>query len=172
MKGETVTPMNKIFYKIGEVAEILGIEQYTLRYLEHSLKLRIQRDERGDRLYSESDLDTLKLILKLKNEKGLNTTAIKLALENMDSSPEPGLPATPSASNVNITEIVSVAKRIVEQNDHLIIQNAKLEKRIEDLENKIDKKEQERQNKIDELISLWRAEQERSKSWLSKLRGK
>jgi DNA-binding transcriptional MerR regulator len=164
--------MNKIFYKIGEVAELLGIEQYTLRYLEHSLRLKIQRDERGDRLYSESDLDTLKLILKLKNEKGLNTTAIKLALENMDSSPESELPATTSPNNVNISEVVSVAKRIVEQNDELLMQNARLEKRIQDLENKIDKKEQERQNKIDEFISLWRAEQERNKSWLSKLRGK
>lgn len=164
--------MNKIFYKIGEVAEILGIEQYTLRYLEHTLKLKIQRDERGDRLYSESDLDTLKLILKLKNEKGLNTTAIKLALDNMDSSTESELPATPTANNVNLTEIVSVAKRIVEQNDELLTQNARLEKRIQDLENKIDRKEQERQSKIDELISLWRAEQDRNKSWLSKLRGK
>ncbi|MEN6462229.1 MAG: MerR family transcriptional regulator [Syntrophomonas sp.] len=164
--------MHKIFYKIGEVAELLGIEQYTLRYLEHSLRLKIHRDERGDRLYSESDLDTLKLILKLKNEKGLNTTAIKLALENMESSPESELPATPSPTNVNIPEMVSVAKRIVEQNDELLMQNARLEKRIQDLENKIDKKEQERQSKIDEFISLWRAEQERNKSWLSKLRGK
>ncbi|MCE5347907.1 MAG: MerR family transcriptional regulator [Bacteroidales bacterium] len=164
--------MHKIFYKIGEVAELLGIEQYTLRYLEHSLRLKIQRDERGDRLYSESDLDTFKLILKLKNEKGLNTTAIKLALENMESSPESELPATPSPNNVNISEMVSVAKRIVEQNDELLMQNARLEKRIQDLENKIDKKEQERQSKIDEFISLWRAEQERNKSWLSKLRGK
>ncbi len=52
------------------MAEILSIEQHTLRYLENSLKLRIKRNERGDRLYTESDIDTLKLVMMLK-EKGL-----------------------------------------------------------------------------------------------------
>ncbi|HCF49087.1 MAG TPA: hypothetical protein DER60_02315, partial [Syntrophomonas sp.] len=31
------------FYKIGEVAELLNIEQHTLRYLENSLKIKIKR---------------------------------------------------------------------------------------------------------------------------------
>ncbi|MGI5921743.1 MAG: MerR family transcriptional regulator [Syntrophomonadaceae bacterium] len=164
--------MDKVFYKIGEVAEMLGIEQYTLRYLEHTLKLKISRDERGDRLYSESDIDTLKLILKLKNEKGLNTTAIRMALENMETKQDSGLPASSPVTSQNLTEIVAVAKRIVEQNDELLQQNAQLEKRIQDLEKRIDKKQQETHSKIDEFIALWRSEQERSKSWLSKLRGK
>ncbi|HRX22430.1 MAG TPA: MerR family transcriptional regulator, partial [Syntrophomonadaceae bacterium] len=77
--------MKEIYYKISEVAEILAIEQHTLRYLENSLGLRIKRNERGDRLYSETDLETLRLIIKLK-EKGLNTTAIKMALENTEQS--------------------------------------------------------------------------------------
>lgn len=167
-----MTNMNKLFYKIGEVAEMLSIEQYTLRYLEHTLKLKIKRDERGDRLYTESDLETLKLILTLKNEKGLNTTAIKLALENMDSPVEEGLPATSSSNNLELVEIVSITSRIVEQNDELLIKNDKLEKRIEELERKIEHNENERKNKIDELIILWRNDQERNKSWLSKIRGK
>jgi DNA-binding transcriptional MerR regulator len=70
--------MKEIFYKIGEVSEMLKIEQHTLRYLESTLRLKIKRDERGDRLYSEKDVDTLRLVLQLK-EKGLNTTAIKMA---------------------------------------------------------------------------------------------
>ena len=51
--------MSERFYEIGEVSEMLGIEQHTLRYLENSLKLRIKRDERGDRQYTESRLRNL-----------------------------------------------------------------------------------------------------------------
>ena len=38
--------MEERFYKIGEVAEMLEIEQHTLRYLENSLKLKIKRSDR------------------------------------------------------------------------------------------------------------------------------
>jgi len=86
--------MKERFYKIGEVSEMLNIEQHTLRYLENSLKLKIKRDERGDRLYTDSDIDTLRLVLKLK-EKGLNTTAIRLALENTEQ--EEPVPAPDSS---------------------------------------------------------------------------
>jgi DNA-binding transcriptional MerR regulator len=101
------------FYKIGEVAEMLGIEQHTLRYLENSLKIKIKRDERGDRMYSEADLDTLRLVLKLK-EKGLNTTAIKLALETaQDSENSQELALVSVQAENQLKEMVSIARRII-----------------------------------------------------------
>ena len=42
---------------------------------------------------TDSDIDTLRLVLKLK-EKGLNTTAIRLALENVEEEPPPPVPET------------------------------------------------------------------------------
>jgi len=161
--------MADIFYKIGEVAEMLDIEQHTLRYLEHALRLKIKRDERSDRLYSEADLDTLRLIMKLKNEKGLNTTAIRMALGNMEESQETAVVA-PANNNIDILELTTNIRRIVEQNDELLYQNKALHKRIEELEYKINKRDEKREEKIDELIGIWRKEQDdRNKSWLSKL---
>ncbi|MGI6469160.1 MAG: MerR family transcriptional regulator [Syntrophomonadaceae bacterium] len=161
------------FYKIGEVAEMLGIEQHTLRYLENSLKIKIKRDERGDRMYSEADLDTLRLVLKLK-EKGLNTTAIKLALETAQDSENSQEPALVSVQAENqLKEMVSIARRIIEQNDELMRQNRRLEERMASLEKKIQERNLEREKKIDEFLNLWKAEQEsKSRSWLSWLRGK
>lgn len=162
------------FYKIGEVAEILDIEQHTLRYLESSLKLKIPRDERGDRLYSESDMDTLKLVIQLR-AKGLNTTAIKLALENAQESKESQDNALVSNHRyeLNLVEVVAISQRIVEQNDELLSQNRKLEERLARLEKKLEERNVERERKIDEFLSLWRGEQEgRGRSWLSWLRGK
>ncbi|MDD2620981.1 MAG: MerR family transcriptional regulator [Syntrophomonadaceae bacterium] len=159
-------------YKIGEVAELLGIEQYTLRYLESTLGLKIKRNERSDRLYTESDLETLKLVLQLK-ERGLNTTAIKLALENAEEKEETGIATAGNSLNLNLLEVVSITKSIYEQNSELMEQNRKLEKRMEKLEEKIEKRNLERERKIDDFLSLWKAEQEgKGRSWLSKIWGK
>jgi len=163
--------MQERYYKISEVSEILGIEQHTLRYLENTLKLRIKRSERGDRLYTESNIDTIRLVLELK-EKGLNTTAIKMALENMEETEETGI-ATRKTENVQLAEVVSIAKRIIEQNEELLEHNRSIEKRMRELERKIEQRNEEREKKITEFLNLWKAEQEgKNKSWLSKLWGK
>lgn len=164
--------MQERYYKIGEVAELLGVEQYTLRYLENTLGLKIKRNERSDRLYTESDLETLKLVLQLK-ERGLNTTAIKLALENTEEKEETAIAKAGNSLSIDLIEVVSITKNIYEQNQELLEQNRKLEKRMEKLEEKIEKRNLERERKIDDFLNLWKAEQEgKGKSWLSKLRGK
>lgn len=163
--------MEERFYKIGEVAEILEIEQHTLRYLENSLKLKIKRNERGDRLYTDSDLDTLRLVMQLK-DKGLNTTAIKLALENTEESEETSLAPKSGAATQDLVEMVSLTRQIVEQNTELMQQNRRLEQRMEKLEQKIEQRNLDKEKKIDEFLTLWKADQEAKKSWLSRLRGK
>ncbi|NLL86022.1 MAG: MerR family transcriptional regulator [Syntrophomonadaceae bacterium] len=167
--------MKEIFYKIGEVSEMLKIEQHTLRYLESTLRLKIKRDERGDRLYSEKDVDTLRLVLQLK-EKGLNTTAIKMALENSEaagSSAESTLPSTRAPSQLELVEVLNIASKIIEQNQALLEQNRKMEERMERIEKKLDKRNQEREKTISEFLELWKAEQEgKPKSWFSRFRGK
>ena len=160
------------FYKISEAAEILNLEQHTLRYLENSLKLRIKRNDRGDRLYSESDLDTLKLVLKLR-DKGLNTTAIRLALENSEEVNGNDLAPAAKSSGAELIEVISVARKIVEQNEELLEQNRRLEERMQRLEKKVESRNLEREKKIDEFLELWRNEQQDGrKSWFSRLRGK
>ncbi len=167
--------MREIFYKIGEVSEILKIEQHTLRYLETTLRLKIKRDERGDRMYSEKDVDTLRLVLQLK-EKGLNTTAIKMALENSEaagSQTENPLPAPRSPSQLEVTEILNIAAKIIEQNQNLLEQNRKMEERMERMEKKIDQRNEEREKTISEFLQLWKGEQEgKPKSWFSRFRSK
>ena len=72
-----------------------------------------------------------------------------------------------------LKEMVSIARRIIEQNDELMRQNRRLEERMASLEKKIQERNLEREKKIDEFLNLWKAEQEsKSRSWLSWLRGK
>lgn len=166
--------MADMYYKIGEVAEMLEMEQYTLRYLEHSLKLKIKRNERGERQYSESDLDTLRLVVRLKKEKGLNATAIRLALENLETKTEEEFnPPAPRTPLLDFIKIGQTTERIVEQNQQLIEQNQQLQTGLAALEQKISALEQRREERLDELIRLWRSDQEeRQRSWLSVLKRK
>jgi DNA-binding transcriptional MerR regulator len=126
--------MKEIYYKIGEVSEILKIEPYTLRYLESSLKLKIKRDERGERLYTDADLDTLRLIMQLKNEKGLNTTAIKLALENLNEANNNENTIPQVYNSADFVEIVNVARNIMQQNDEILEQNKIMQQKLQLLE--------------------------------------
>lgn len=162
--------MKDIYYKIGEVSEILNLEPYTLRYLESSLKLKIKRDDRGERLYTDSDLDTLRLILQLKNEKGLNTTAIKLALENLNeaNNNDNNVPQVYNAAD--FVEIVNVARNIMQQNDEILAQNKRMQEKLQALEEAQRKMNNENTARWDELMGAVRAEiAEKKSGWLNKL---
>lgn len=162
--------MKEIYYKIGEVSEMLNLEPYTLRYLESSLKLKIKRDERGERLYTDTDLDTLRLILQLKNEKGLNTTAIKMALENLNESAgdENQVPQVYTAAD--LVEVVSVARNIMQQNDEILEQNRIMQEKLQALEEAQQKMHRENSSRWEELLEVLRTETADKKSgWLNKL---
>lgn len=165
--------MTERYYKIGEIAELLNIEQYTLRYLESSLNLKIRRDDRGDRIYTDSDIETFKLIIKLKNEKGLNTTAIKHALNNLEEHQETSVAPVENNHYPDFHNLKTLAEKIVEQNTALLKKNEEIENRLESMNAKLEKYNSERAARIEELIELWRNEQEqRNKSWIDRLRGK
>ena len=58
------TQLEKLYYRIGEVASIVGVEPHVLRYWETEFRsVRPQKSARGQRIYSRRDVDTL---LKVK----------------------------------------------------------------------------------------------------------
>ncbi len=62
---------NKLFYRIGEVSRITGLERYVLRYWETEFsQIRPQKSNAGQRLYRQKDLDAVLLIKKLLYEEG------------------------------------------------------------------------------------------------------
>ena len=55
---------DKLFFKIGEVADLAGIEQHVLRYWEEEIEsLKPKKNKSGQRLYQKKDLE---LILEIK----------------------------------------------------------------------------------------------------------
>lgn len=51
--------------KIGDVADLLGITQRTLRYYEEEELIKPLRTEKGTRLYSDEDISRVRVILLL-----------------------------------------------------------------------------------------------------------
>ena len=72
----------KQFYTISEVAEIVGTNESTLRFWEREFKeIKPRRASRGIRLYSNADLQIVKLIYHLVKEKGLTLDGAKKRLK-------------------------------------------------------------------------------------------
>src|SRR4051812_17140548 len=54
----------KLYYRIGEVAHIVGVEPHVLRYWETEFRsIRPEKSRKGQRIYSRRDVETL---LKVK----------------------------------------------------------------------------------------------------------
>jgi MerR family transcriptional regulator/heat shock protein HspR len=71
-------------YMISIAAELVGMHPQTLRIYEAKGLIRPGRTPGGTRLYSEHDLDRLRLIQRLTTELGLNLAGVErvLALED------------------------------------------------------------------------------------------
>ena len=71
-------------YMISVAAELVGMHPQTLRVYEQKGLVRPKRTAGNTRLYSESDLERLKLIQRLTTELGLNLAGVELVLRLED----------------------------------------------------------------------------------------
>jgi MerR family transcriptional regulator, heat shock protein HspR len=71
-------------YMISVAAELVGMHPQTLRIYETKGLVRPQRTPGGTRLYSEADVDRLRIIQRLTTELGLNLAGVELVLRLED----------------------------------------------------------------------------------------
>jgi MerR family transcriptional regulator/heat shock protein HspR len=71
-------------YMISVAAELAGLHPQTLRMYEARGLVRPARTPGGTRLYSESDVDRLRLIQRLTTELGLNLAGVEHVLRLED----------------------------------------------------------------------------------------
>ncbi len=68
--------LEKKYYKISEVAEILGINASTLRFWEKEFTIiKPKRNDKNTRFYTPEDIETIKMVYYLVKEKGLKLDA-------------------------------------------------------------------------------------------------
>lgn len=74
--------LNKKFYKIGDVAEILNIPTSTLRFWEKEFTvIKPKRNAKNIRVYTAKDIETIKMIYYLLKEKGLKLDAAQAMIK-------------------------------------------------------------------------------------------
>lgn len=71
-------------YMIGVAAELVGMHPQTLRLYETRGLVRPSRTSGGTRLYSDANVDRLKLIQRLTTELGLNLAGVEHVLRLQD----------------------------------------------------------------------------------------
>ena len=72
---------SKLFFRIGEVSRISGLEPYVLRYWETEFPhLRPDKRKSGQRLYTKKDLDNILQVKQLLYQSGYTISGAKKKL--------------------------------------------------------------------------------------------
>ena len=86
--GDRVTPKNarrvtddRGLYVISVAAELAGVHPQTLRMYERKGFIRPHRTDGNTRRYSQADIDIVRLIQELTQDKGMNLAGVEMVIE-------------------------------------------------------------------------------------------
>lgn len=94
----------KLYYRIGEVAEIVGVKPHVLRYWESEFGLLSPKKNEGNqRFYTQKDLQKVQLIKQLLHEERFTIAGARRKLReewrNRQQDPSPSIPTAPNAED-------------------------------------------------------------------------
>jgi DNA-binding transcriptional MerR regulator len=79
---------DRLFYKIGEVSKIVGVEPYVLRYWETEFPfLKPKKSKSGQRIYTKDDIDIIMQIKHLLYEEKYTIDGVRKRLCNIKHQP-------------------------------------------------------------------------------------
>jgi len=82
----------KLYYRIGEVSDLVGVEPHVLRYWETEFRsIRPQKSRKGQRIYSRRDVDRLLKVKDLLYTHGFTIAGARRRLR--ETGLEPPTPA-------------------------------------------------------------------------------
>lgn len=74
---------NKVYFRIGEVSDLVGVDTHVLRYWESEFKeIRPRRAKSNQRLYRKQDVENLLLIKALLHGEGYTISGAKKVLKH------------------------------------------------------------------------------------------
>jgi len=95
--------VDKLYYRIGEVAQLVGVEPHVLRYWETEFRsVRPQKSASGQRVYSRRDVDTLMRVKGLLYGQGFTIAGAKKKLREGGVEPQAPEVAATSESLLKI----------------------------------------------------------------------
>lgn len=80
---------SKLFYRIGEVAGLVGVEPHVLRYWEREFRsIRPTKSAKGQRVYSRKDVENLLRVRDLLYRDGFTIAGAKKRMQGGEPEPE------------------------------------------------------------------------------------
>jgi len=74
--------IEKVFYSIGEVADMFGVNTSNIRFWEKEFDiLKPHKNAKGNRLFTPEDLENLKIIYHLLKERGMTIRGAQMKLK-------------------------------------------------------------------------------------------
>lgn len=74
--------IEKVFYSIGEVAEMFGVNTSNIRFWEKEFDiLKPHKNAKGNRMFTPEDLENLKIIYHLLKERGMTIRGAQMKLK-------------------------------------------------------------------------------------------
>lgn len=78
----TTSNSNKLFFTIGEVATMFNVNTSLIRYWESEFDIiKPQKNKKGNRLFTQKDVDNFHLIWHLVKERGMTLNGAKKKLK-------------------------------------------------------------------------------------------
>jgi DNA-binding transcriptional MerR regulator len=96
--SESIKPQlpvpDKLFYKIGEVSKITGVESYVLRYWETEFPfLKPRKNKSGQRVYIKKDLEMILMVKKMLYQERYTIEGVRKRFEEGIMKPAETKPA-------------------------------------------------------------------------------
>ena len=113
---------DKLFYKIGEVSKIVGVEPYVLRYWETEFSfLKPRKSKSGQRVYVKKDIELLLQIKQLLYQERYTIEGVRkrLGLLSNEEEAPPQKHAANSKAKQPSQVVAHVKKRLREILSHL-----------------------------------------------------
>lgn len=99
---------DKLAFKIGEVADIVGVKAYVLRYWETEFEvLKPKKSKHNQRMYERKDVENLLLIKKLLYRDRFSIEGARSALKKLKKD------------NVRVKQIKTIAEHMEEARDRV-----------------------------------------------------
>lgn len=81
--------LTKLYYSIGEVADLFSVNASLIRFWEKEFKiLKPKKNKKGNRLFTPKEIMKINMIYNLVKEQGYTLEGAKLALKSKDISPQ------------------------------------------------------------------------------------
>ena len=114
---------NKLYFRIGEVSEITGVQPYTLRHWEMEFPtLSPKKNDSGQRLYRKEDIEMVHTIQRLLHSEGYTTAGARSGKRGRPAAPKPPPAPKPEPQPVSAQALkdVEAALELMERNDKLL----------------------------------------------------